>query len=513
MQPHILTFDSAVADLPTVGGKGANLARLTRSGFAVPPGFFVTTAAYREFVSANAITEPLLDLARSVTPNDPVALDSISEEIRALFSNGRMPDEVANAIISAYAELSASVMCEIDMEATARLALGQTVAPPMAVAVRSSATAEDLPDLSFAGQQDTYLNVIGAEAVCDAVKACWSSLWTARALGYRTRYQISHDDLALAVVVQQLISSESSGVLFTANPLTGRRHEIVIDASLGLGEVVVAGHVEPDHYVVDTHQWQIDSIKVGAKAVSILPRPGGGTQIVPQNNAERQALPDDQILVLSQIAQRVADQFGSPQDIEWAWADQQMYLLQARPITSLYPLPPDSKGPDDLRVYLNFSALQGMMEPLTPLGFDVLKMFAQGLHIGDANEFFTCAGGRLFIDITVPALDQRLRRVLLRGLARVDPGARQTLMRLISEGRLRSKDTSSAPPVKRAFFLKHLRNRLAILKVPYGARHLVRRSLAALLRPEKARLRACARAETFLDGVRQHARQTITLSS
>ena len=515
VKPHILAFDSAVADLATVGGKGANLAALTRFGFAVPPGFFVSTAAYRKFVDANGITGRLLHLVQSVTPNDPVELERLSEEIRSLFTQGVMPDQIANAIIRGYAELSGSVMSKTALTSTPSALVPYpepSVVLPMAVAVRSSATAEDLPDLSFAGQQDTYLNIIGSEALCEAVKACWSSLWTARAIGYRARHQISHDGLALAVVVQQMVLSESSGVLFTANPLTGRRDEMVIDASLGLVEAVVAGQVEPDHYVIDTNQWRIASIKLGAKAVSVLPRPGGGTQIVPQNNAERQALPDAEILALAEISQRVADQFGSPQDIEWAWAHQRLYLLQARPITSLYPLP-SSKGPDDLRVYLNFSNIQGMMEPMTPLGYAGLRMFAKGLYSGSHYEFLSCVGGRLFVDITIPALDPRLRRVLSQGLARVDPGARQTLLRLISEGRLRTRHRSPAPPVKRTSVLKRLRNRLAILKEPYRARHLAGRALASLLRPEKARLRACARAEAFLDQVRPHAREAKTLSS
>lgn len=516
MGQHILSFDSTDARLANVGGKGANLAELTRAGFAVPPGFFVTTDAYREFVSANDMAATILRLAQSVTPDDPIALNEVSAEIRALFSRGRMPDEARRAIISAYAELSASVMAETRPEAivgASALSVGQNVVPPVAVAVRSSATAEDLPDLSFAGQQETYLNVIGAEAVCDAVKACWSSLWTAQAIGYRARHQIEHDGLALAVVVQQMIASESSGVLFTANPLTGCRHEMVIDASMGLGEAVVSGQVEPDHYVVDTQQWRITSIKLGAKALSILPRPDGGTQTVRQENAERQALPDGQILTLAKLAERVADSFGEPQDIEWAWANQHLYLLQARPITALYPLPVRKGKGDGLRVYVNFSAIQGVMEPLTPLGYDVSKLFAEGLGIGDSGEFLSCVGGRLFIDITTPALDPRLRKLLLQGLSRVDPAARQTLLRLYSEGRLRPAQPSSAPTAGGGLSLKAFRKRLSIFKAPYAARRMMVRAIAALLRPEKARQRARARAAAFLEEVKQHAREADTLSS
>ncbi|HEX8139743.1 MAG TPA: PEP/pyruvate-binding domain-containing protein [Pyrinomonadaceae bacterium] len=511
MEPNILSFDSPLADLATVGGKGANLARLTRAGFAVPPGFFVTTAAYHQFVSANGIKARLLKLARSVTPGDATALDAVAEEIRALFASGHLPREVSDAIISAYAALSATV--EGESARASLLSHGLMVAAPVAVAVRSSATAEDLPDLSFAGQQETYLNVTGARAVCDGVKACWGSLWTARALGYRARHKVPEEELALAVVVQQMVSSESSGVLFTANPLTGSRHETVIDACLGLGEAVVAGQVEPDHYVVDTRQWQIASVKLGAKGTVILPRPGGGTQSVQQNNGARQALPDEQILALANLGSRVAEAFGTPQDIEWAWANRQLCLLQARPITALYPLPPRSRDGDDLRVYLNFSAIQGMMEPMTTLGAAVSKMFARGLSLGDPERFLSCIGGRLFIDITALALNPRLRRLLLQGLSRVDPASRRTLLRLSSEGRLCDGPTSSAQGPEAEPSSKALRKRVAILKAPFRARRLLWRALAALLRPEGARWRAHTRAEAFMERVGRHAQEASTLSA
>ncbi len=222
----ILPFDSENATLAAAGGKGANLAELTRAGFDVPPGYLITTDAYRAFVEENGIRDELLRLAHTVVPDDLVALEQASDALRALFTQAPIPPGIAAEIRSAYAALGAP-----------------------AVAVRSSATAEDLPGVSFAGQQETYLNIVGAEAVCEAVKKCWGSLWTARAIGYRARQQIPPDDLALAVVVQQMIASEASGVLFTANPVTGNRCEIILDASFGLGEAIVSGEVEPDHFV------------------------------------------------------------------------------------------------------------------------------------------------------------------------------------------------------------------------------------------------------------------------
>jgi rifampicin phosphotransferase len=514
MSQRIVTFDSTLADLATVGGKGANLAELTRSGFAVPPGFIVTTDAYNEFVEANSLGPELHRLADSVTPHDTASLARVSDEIRALFSRASVPDEVRAAIVKAYAELSAAVMSEVaPTDAALRasaLSLEPSVAPPMPVAVRSSATAEDLPELSFAGQQETYLNRIGAEAVCDSVKACWSSLWTARALGYRARNQVAQDDLALAVVVQQMIAAESSGVAFTANPLTGHRREIVIDASLGLGEAVVAGQVEPDHYVVDSEQWRISSIKLGGKAISIVPKAGGGTQVLEQENAGRQALTDEQVLSLARLAQAVADQFGSPQDIEWAWANEQFYLLQARPVTSLYPLPPSSHNEEALHAYLNFNAIQGMMEPVTPLGYGVFQL---ALCLICRPSDLPRVGGRLFVDITGLARDMRLRKILLAVLAGADPGARQTVMRLISEGRFAPKQPLAQQARGRRSLVGKLKGLRGALRLLYGARYIFGRAVVAMRKPEEARVRAIAAAEAFLDTVKEHARQSNDLSS
>ncbi|MCA1554709.1 MAG: PEP/pyruvate-binding domain-containing protein, partial [Chloroflexi bacterium] len=270
MTELIVRFDSAHATLDRVGGKGANLAELTRAGFLVPPGFIITTDAYRAFVQVNGIHERIVALANTVALDDPASLDQTSEQIRELFARGAVPDAIASKIDAAYADLSG---------------FGNLTALP--VAVRSSATAEDLPGMSFAGQQETYLNIIGAEVVGAAVKKCWASLWTARALGYRARNQIAPDDVALAVVVQQMIASKVSGVLFTANPLTGRRDEIVMDASFGLGEAIVSGQVEPDHYVVDARTLRITLRKLGAKALAIVPRADGGTDTLSQSNARR----------------------------------------------------------------------------------------------------------------------------------------------------------------------------------------------------------------------------------
>jgi len=235
---NIIPFTSAKAEatLELAGGKGANLVRLTRAGFDVPRGFIVSTNAYREFVKGNGLEGVIKQELEELESEDTDELENASQGIREAFGQGDIPARIHLEILSAYAELNPQKD-------------GGYQNP---VAIRSSATAEDLPDLSFAGQQDTYLNVIGEEPILQAVVNCWSSLWTARAIGYRMRNHISHDEAALAVVVQEMVQSDVSGVLFTANPLTGALNESVIDATFGLGEALVSGQVEPDHFVVAT---------------------------------------------------------------------------------------------------------------------------------------------------------------------------------------------------------------------------------------------------------------------
>ncbi len=425
MSKYILPFSSNEASLPRAGGKGANLVQLVRAGFVVPPGFIITTDAYRAFVTLNQLQAQIVGLAENASPEEPTTLEDTSAEIRALFERGNMPAEIAAEIASTYRGLSSQ---------TATSGQAETASMQIAVAVRSSATAEDLPGLAFAGQQDTYLNVVGEEAVLDAVKKCWASLWTGRAMTYRARNHIPSSEVALAVIIQQMVPSESSGVLFTANPVTGRRDEMVIDASFGLGEAIVSGQVEPDHYVVNPHDWTITERRLGAKAIAILPRTGGGTEPIARDSSQQQALPDKHIIELAQIAQRVAEYFGSPQDIEWAWANGQLYLLQSRPITSLYPLP-ESTGPaEEVRLYINFNAIQGISEPLTPLGLDALRLLFGGilriLHIHrPPRQLLPEAGGRLFLDFTDMVRDPRLQKVGLSLLANTEPGSRQTLRR------------------------------------------------------------------------------------
>jgi rifampicin phosphotransferase len=407
-------------DLPLAGGKGANLGALINAGMPVPPGFCITTDAYRAFVAANELQPRILDLLRDLQPDSPDALEAASAAIRVLFEVGSVPDNIAAGVRSAYT------------------ALDQHDTP---VAVRSSATAEDLPDLSFAGQQDTYLNVVGAASVLDHMVRCWASLWTARAIGYRSRNHIPQDEVALAVVVQQMIQSEASGVLFTANPLTGARHETVIDATIGLGEALVSGLVEPDHIVLDTAHGRILSKTLGAKALAIRGDAGGGTSTIEGDASQQQAISDEHSIALARLGEQAAAHFGLPQDMEWALADGKLYVLQSRAITSLYPLP-ENTSPDPLEVMVSFGALQGMLDPITPLGQDVFRAIVVGVgqRFGmqltvDTQRTFRLAGERFFLNMTGLFRSHEGRQLLGVMAYAGDPASADTVRRLLDDPR------------------------------------------------------------------------------
>ncbi len=428
----ILPLTSEQATLPLVGGKGANLARLAQAGFPVPDGFFITVAAYQAFVAFNGLAEPILNLLSAGAPQTPEQFESVSQQIRALFSHGRLPADLAEQILAAYNLLGH----------------GST---PLAVAVRSSATAEDLPEMSFADQQDTFLNVIGGEGLLPAVNACWSSLWTGRAISYREHNCVPHADVGLAVVVQKMVESQAAGVLFTANPLSGLRTETVIDATVGLGEALVSGQVQPDQYVVDMRTGRITEWTLGAKAISVRSRPGGGTVTVSEAGAPGQALPDEQIRALAALGQRVADLYSAPQDIEWAWDDSTLHLLQSRPITSLFPVPAGLTA-DPLKVMLSFGAVQGMLDPMTPLGRDVLNRVAAaaaqlfGMRLtGETQTTFFSAGERLWINLTPLVRNTVGRRLVPVITAFIDPGSSDAMDAIWHDPRLQPTRPGISP--------------------------------------------------------------------
>lgn len=347
MNTFVLSFDTLDATLSVVGGKGANLSRMTRTGFPVPPGFFVTTEAYHAFVQSNHLQKQIVDLASKTSDTS----EKRSVAIRQLFANGRISADLVEAINHAYADL---------IQTTGDLPL----------AVRSSAMAEDLPDASFAGQQDTYLNVRGQSAVLDAVQRCWSSLWTPRALEYRARQGIDRLAVSLAVVVQVMVPAEASGIMFTANPINGARDEIVLDAAWGLGEAIVGGLVTPDHIVVDKGMSAIKQMTIADKTLMTQPT-ATGTEERPVEGSKRQAqvLEAVQAIELAKLGVQIEQYYGGPQDIEWCLANDKFYIVQARPITTLPSEPVRWESPISGAKWLkDLQAGEWATEPLSPLG-------------------------------------------------------------------------------------------------------------------------------------------------
>jgi pyruvate,water dikinase len=309
---YVLVLADPKATLANVGGKGASLARLANAGLPVPDGFHITTEAYKQFVAQNDLQPHILAALESV---------AASQLIRDLFASTSMPTAVAEAIGDAYLALNRKL---------------ESANRKLPVAVRSSATAEDLSNLSFAGQQETYLNIKGIAAVRDAVKQCWASLWTPRAIDYRTRHKIDHNAIALAVVVQVLVPADVTGILFTANPVTGARNQIVIDAAWGLGEAIVGGAVTPDTFIVDKIAERIIEKEIADKQVmTVLGVHGTEAREVPAHLRRVAALNDDQVIELARLGRQIEKIYTVPMDIEWTRAENKFAIVQARPITTL----------------------------------------------------------------------------------------------------------------------------------------------------------------------------------
>jgi pyruvate,water dikinase len=418
--PVLLAFSSSQVALENAGGKGLHLAQMVSHGFPVPDGFIISTSAYQQFIAANHLSKLIDDTISHLQDDTPVALEAASSKIRTGFSQGKVPEDLSQQVLLAFRTLAAN-----------------------SVAVRSSATAEDLPDLSFAGQQDTFLNVNSEAQLLTRVVDCWSSLWTARAIGYRFKQGVSQQNISLAVVVQKMVQSEASGVLFTANPLNGSRLETVIDATLGLGEALVSGLVEPDHYVVQSDTKAILSKELGQKKVSIRAREEGGVEQKQEDAGQMQALSDAQILELVTLGNKVQSAFGEPQDIEWGFSEGRMYLLQTRPITSLYPLPA-GMPPEPLLTLVSFAAVQGLVEPLTPIGQSALKqIFAMGsvlfdVHVDETSQkILFSAGERLWVNFTPIVKNSFGRKTLPYVFSMVEPTVKQAVDQILEDPRLK----------------------------------------------------------------------------
>jgi pyruvate,water dikinase len=361
----------APLQLDQLGGKGINLCALSTARFPVPPGFVVTVRAYREFVAANGLDAKIQQLAATIVPADPKGIEKISVQLRALFTGSPIPAGLAAEIGAAYQRL--------------RTASGERVA------VRSSATAEDLPNASFAGQQDTYLNIGGEAALLKAVQACWGSLWTARAMAYRAQQAIPLQGLGLAVVVQQMVAADAAGIMFTANPVSGVRDETVINAAWGLGEAIVGGHVTPDKVVAEKASGKIRQLAVAEKLVmTALTETGTSEQEIRDQRRNARVLNDQDVARLTELGRRVEAHYGSPQDCEWAIKNGQLFLLQARPITALPEDPAlverirqreierlRKLAGDKRRVWVRHNLDEILAAP-TPLTWDIIRNFMSG---------------------------------------------------------------------------------------------------------------------------------------
>ncbi|MCA9538518.1 MAG: phosphoenolpyruvate synthase [Myxococcales bacterium] len=371
------------ADLPRVGGKGANLGELTRAGVPVPPGFCVTTDAYRAFLADDTEWPGLLAEMDALGADDVEATRVVGARVRGHLEARSVPQAIADEVLAAWRKLGES----------------------RAYAVRSSATAEDLPDASFAGQQDTYLNIVGADALLDRMRACWASLFTDRAILYRRRNNIDHTEVALSVVVQRMVLPQKAGILFTGDPVSGHRFTTRIDAGFGLGEALVSGLVSADLYTVDVRARRVIDVVIGDKALAIEPIEGGGTVQVdlPPERRHARVLSDDEALRLAEMGARIEKLRGGPQDVEWCVAEGEIYIVQARPITSLYPLPDPMPTDGALHAYVSFNHFQVMTDAMPLLARRVWQLVLPfGRPSGEVgpNPYFVSAGSRLYLDLS-----------------------------------------------------------------------------------------------------------------
>ncbi|MGC5533376.1 rifamycin-inactivating phosphotransferase [Streptomyces sp. SR-10] len=388
-----------------VGGKGAHLGGLSRiEGIRVPDGFCVTTDAFRRAMAEVPSLDDRLDELSRLDPDDREALRTLSAQIRRSIEEIAVPGDVTAAITSALGRFGEHG----------------------AYAVRSSATAEDLPTASFAGQQDTYLNVLGPTAVLQHISRCWASMFTERAVIYRQRNGIDHRTVDMAVVVQRMVFPDASGILFTADPVTGNRKVATVDAGFGLGEALVSGLVNPDVFTVRDGEVVTRTIAAKERAVHALPAGGTREVAVDVRQRERPALTDEQAVRLVGLGRRIEAHFGCPQDIEWCLVDDGFRIVQSRPVTTLFPLPVLADGDSDNHVYVSVGHQQMMTDAMKPLGFSMWQLTAMVPMVE--------AGGRLFVDVTRRLASPASRDGLLDVLGKGDPLVRDALETVLGQG-------------------------------------------------------------------------------
>ncbi len=385
------------------GGKGANLGELSGiKGIRVPEGFCVTTEAYKKITGNNRELNSLLDELTLFKANERENISAISAKIRMVIERVPIAKDIAEEIAGYLIKFG-----EKD-----------------AFAVRSSATAEDLPTASFAGQQDTYLNIIGKEAIFQHISKCWASLFTDRAVIYRLQNGFDHRKVHLAVVVQKMVFPQAAGILFTADPVTSNRKVLSIDASFGLGEAMVSGLVNADNYKV--RNGKIIDKKISTKKLAIYALKDGGTkeQEIEAGKQNKQALTDEQILQLERIGRKIEAHFGCPQDIEWCLVDDAFYIVQSRPITTLFPIP--EANDQENHVYISVGHQQMMTDAMKPLGLSLWQLAA-------GRPMFK-AGGRLFVDVAAQLATMTGRRLIIAIMGEHDPLIKDALEAITERG-------------------------------------------------------------------------------
>jgi rifampicin phosphotransferase len=404
MGRYVLSFEEIdQTQVALVGGKGAHLGELSRiEGLRVPAGFCVTTDAYQRIMAEAPSIDAQLERLSRLKSDDGEAIRALSAEIRRTIEGIAIPEELAAAITRQLAQLGEQT----------------------AYAVRSSATAEDLPTASFAGQHDTYLNVVGSAAILQHVSRCWASLFTERAVTYRLRNGLDQRQVQMAVVVQQMVFPRAAGILFTADPITGNRKVASVEASYGLGEALVSGLVNADVYTV--RDGEVVARAVGSKQLAIQALPIGGTQqqAIEPERQQQPALTEAQVVRLAQLGRRIEAHFGHPQDVEWCLVDDDFQIVQSRPITTLFPIP--ETGDRENHVYISVGHQQMMTDPLKPLGLSFWQL--------TTPRPMAEAGGRLFVDVTQILASPASRAGLLELAEKSDPLIRDALQTVLDRG-------------------------------------------------------------------------------
>ncbi|MEO2074012.1 MAG: phosphoenolpyruvate synthase [Bacillus sp. (in: firmicutes)] len=399
-----------------VGGKGLNLGELSKiEGIQVPEGFCVTTVGYQKAIEQNETFQALLGQLALLKVEDRDQIGEISRKIRQLIMEVEIPSDVAKAVTHYLS----------------------TLGEEYAYAVRSSATAEDLPHTSFAGQHDTYLNIIGKESIMQHIRKCWASLFTDRAVIYRMQNGFDHRHVYLSVIVQRMVFPQASGILFTADPITSSRKLLSIDASFGLGEALVSGMVSADCYKVRDEE--IVDKMIATKKLAIYGRKEGGTetQQIDPSLQKTQTLTDQQILRLARIGRQIEANFGCPQDIEWCLIDDTFYIVQSRPITTLFPIP--EANDQENHVYVSVGHQQMMTDPIKPLGLSFFLLTTPAP--------MRKAGGRLFVDVTHMLASPDSRNMLLNNMGQHDPLMKDALMTIVERGDfIKSIPNDQKPP-------------------------------------------------------------------